>query len=439
MRSLLLVCIFQLAFGQTANAATAVAGVREAVAKSYAKIDRFWMLGGAFGTDGGGGFTMVDIEFRFDRRTKQLAIGELGAATPFLLVKGNQAFLFLWRDKEEVSTYLQIENDRAITWKDIDGGWQVVQKECGPCAGLLHGGIMNPIVCSAASRLVAPFLEDGLERMVSAESKMNLAPTDRAAAEKLVEAGKLAAMEFMIVELGHPDYRMIALPTKLDPKKFPICVTTEDKSSGWYYAFDRRTWMISGAIGVVDHKEMCGFPGNKVAISMKQGDFTVDGTVVKPFPEFKPVTFELPKGAEIIGVADLRDAYIEVVKSKIGAADLQKQIVDVKKELQRVVREESELQAKIAKLSAGSSANREGLEGARLKLADAQGAQQTYAYIIAELQRVIDDIAKRESDKAHNDAIPQPRHGRGLRGRRARCFTTFSAQHLFHFPPRTRL
>jgi hypothetical protein len=63
---------------------------------------------------------MGSIEYRFNRRTKQLAIGAQGE--PGLLVKDNQLFLLLWHDKnEEVPPNVRVFKKEELKQEEILG------------------------------------------------------------------------------------------------------------------------------------------------------------------------------------------------------------------------------------------------------------------------------------------------------------------------------
>ncbi len=162
---------------------------------------------------------MGSIEYRFDRRTRQLAIGNQGE--PGLLVKDRQLFLLVCCDDDEVPTYLEVTKNTSDHLEGhLKEALQLIRSECP-----LAGGSFN-VPC-----FVFPFLGGGTERLFPPDAK-------------ILKEGDADQAEFAaIFDFGHPDFKHILVPKednpdKIDPKK-PVCIKTDDGTSAWAYAFER--------------------------------------------------------------------------------------------------------------------------------------------------------------------------------------------------------
>ncbi|MEN6451410.1 MAG: hypothetical protein ABFC96_13035 [Thermoguttaceae bacterium] len=324
------------------------------------------------------------VEYRFDRRAKRLAVGAQGQAG--LLVKDNKLFVLLCHENNgEVPIYLEVTKAHAITWKDVDEARHLIRKECP----LADGSSSYCIPC-----FVWPFLDDGAERLFSPGAAL-LKKGDVNQGRTIINREDPLASIF---DWGHPDLKHVLVPQednpdRIDPKRRPVCIKTQDAAGTWAYAFERETGTLCAAIGEVDRREVLAVPGNRLLVVMKR---------VASFPEddgangeFKPMPLELPKNAKIVGAAGLKSAYYSAMadKSMPSLGEMKEQ---VESELQAAVERESRAMAGISRLEAIAGKEQKELDSLRKELEGARGDKVTCSYVKKELQTLIDELRRRE-------------------------------------------
>ncbi|NQT36516.1 MAG: hypothetical protein HQ581_03450, partial [Planctomycetes bacterium] len=343
--------------------------------------------------------------------------------------------------------YLEIKKDRAISWKDIDAASLAINKGCGPYAPWIDDGFSAVPWNSLAPCFVAPLLDGGKETLFSKGTKVwtidpkLFNPDHEEVLQKLLETGRLSAPNQKIVLQGILETDGLAAPMlkkglqpfldantineiqlrvflanccldmfeaeqpELDPAQLPTCFKTEDESSSWIYAFDRQAGTLSAAAGTIDSEQVLGCPGNeshfwiKKIATFRDGTFQIDnGEVFKINDNLMPVPLQLPEDAKTIGISDLRRSYLERM-SRIDMEIILKQKAYLQGRLREVIQHESDVMAEMAEMSrqsAGSAIDREELEFARLHLALAPGSKQFYTYVLAELEKLIDELREGE-------------------------------------------
>ncbi len=131
MPTVVLACALLPSFVQGGFPDEPMPSIQKAVVESYGKLNHLSVSCLVYVKDmyAPAQISLGSIEYRFDRRRKQLAIGAQGE--PGLLVRDNHLFLLLWHDKnDDVPTYLDVRKSQAVTWKDVDEARQLVRKNC---------------------------------------------------------------------------------------------------------------------------------------------------------------------------------------------------------------------------------------------------------------------------------------------------------------------
>ena len=226
--ALLTCCIFSWVVGN-GMAGPPLAEIQKKVADGYAKVDKLsvsYLVYERYVGDEGQ-YDLGNIEYRFDRATKQLAIGA-DEGNPSLLIKNNRLFVLAFRKSLSAPTYLAVNKGAAIGWNDVNEAVREVRKDC-PL-------FVEPIG-SRFSSVVLPFLDGGMKRLFTEASEV-LNGSD--------------PKESLIFEMGNSDaiFAVGANQPKLDPKRGPFCVRTKNGSSTWTYAFDR----FSGRLNAARHR-----------------------------------------------------------------------------------------------------------------------------------------------------------------------------------------
>jgi hypothetical protein len=391
MRTVVLACALVMSLAPRGLAAPTAEEMRKIIAERCAKVDHISMECAVFYGRANSGSGGDEILYQFDRPTRRLQVTSLGLQSPVVLfIEDRHASFLLHSDEEGGSpTYLEIHRDRAIGWNDITAALQVMKKECEP-----YGMVCCPYeLCSEISTcFVAPFLDGGMDVLfskhiqpLSYDGKLLAADPERAMGQ-LAKTEKLSGAEVYAVTLGHPDSKLlqspVETPPRLAPEKFPLCFKRKDESHSLVYAFNRESGVFLSVTGTVDHRQIFFCPGNEVSIYAKAG-------IVKEGYMPKSMLFKLPKDARIIGVADLKSEYRRML-SETSLDETVKQKATEEEELQKLIREESDLSAKLARLSADAKTDRKTLEEVRLQLALTRGDETMYVYRVAKLQKLID-------------------------------------------------
>ncbi len=298
-------------------------------------------------------------EFRFDRATKQLAIGSEGV--PGLLIADKKLWILAWSTEGEKPFYLEIENHRSIGLQEIDEAMQALATDC-------------PWACQARSQclsMVLPFLNGGMDRLFSKTAKI-LHPN--------------GSLDDGILLMGHPDSKfMVAEPPKLDPEKFPVCIQTIDGSSRWNYAFRRDTGLLSGAIGFVDRAKYDRTVGKLSVILKPILDF---GNGDETSGEFKELPFELPPDATILKPAELKEAYSRLrMKTDVQVYVDSKSAIE--KHLEEATRTKLELNIKLSTRQPCTDEDVEDLKHTRHELARSQAEIQRHTFLLQQVTKII--------------------------------------------------
>jgi hypothetical protein len=365
--------------------------LRKIIADRCGKVDRFSMVCDVFYCPKNSGSWCDEIRYQFDRPTRRLLVKSEGP--PALFLNDHRAYFLLLSQENESSTYLEIHRDRAIGWNDILAAGKIMRKECEP-----YGMVCCPYeLCGEISTcFVAPFLDGGIGALVSKdvqpvsfEAKLLAAEPERAMAH-LMKTEKLNGVEGCAVVLGHPDSMFMQSPEEkppqLAPEKFPLCFKLKDDSHSLVYAFGRENGVFLAVTGTVDHRKIFLCPGNEVVIYAK-------AAILKNSNEYKPIPFELPKNARLIGVNDLKSECLRIL-SATSLEETVKQRVAEEEELRKRIREESDLSTKLARLSTDAKTDRKTLEDVGSQLAMTQGEKAMYVYRVAKLQKLTEAIKR---------------------------------------------
>ena len=374
MHSLLPVCWLALSGMLACPAASPERQLQEHVTSGYKAVDEFSVvyLMVVNEVDPGGTICMGPIAYRYNRAQKKLAIG--GDGDPLLLVEGNTAFIWLWKNEDETSTYLEFKKSRAIDWRDIDEAIQLIKKQY-PLAG--------PTFCLPGP--VLPFLDGGVEQIFSKKTRVVTRDDD--------------SDDFFVA--GHPQRTVligIQDKSKLDPKKYPRCIKTENAVSTWQYAIHHETGLISVAMGVVPRMQVLGVPGNKVDIGLiRAGTYHAGGERSREFPE---VSLRLPQTARTIVMDELKSAlHKEMMRG--GLKKLIDKYAEVDKELQAIIESENNLTKKVVEQKANAARNPKEFKNLQLELKTTQGTKKTYTYVEAAMHHLIEEV--REKQKKINE------------------------------------
>ena len=401
MRTFVLAGVLVFSLAPRGFAAPTAEDLRKIIAERCAKVDHFSLdcEGCCSIIKGGGCWGYFGLRITFDRPTKRMAFGLDGL--PALLVQDRRAFFLLYcdgRNEKEAPTYVEIRQERPIAQQDIVAALRVMKKEGEPygydCCCCVYDAYKE-----VATRFLTPFLDGTMGDLFSkkvqpldCDARLLAANMEKGSPQtehvrmRLTETEKLSEIECGIFALGHPDSKLMQSPEEapphLAPEKFPICFKTKDDSSSWVYAFNRESGVFLGVIGTVDQKEIFGSPGNEVVVYVK-------ACLLKDSDECKPMPLDLPKNARIIGVADLKSDYRRML-SETNAEELRERIAYEEGELQKRVRDESDLSAKLAKLSGEAKTDKKTLEDVRSQLVLARGETARYAYHVAKFQQFIE-------------------------------------------------
>jgi hypothetical protein len=357
--------------------------VQEAVVDSYGKVNNYSVSCFIYvGDIHASPLCMGSIEYRFDRSAKQLAAGTRGE--PELLVKDGQLFLLVCHENDrENPTYLEVRKSHAITWKDIDEARQLIRKECP----LARGSMCIPCY-------VWPFLDGGAERLFPANATV-VTQNDMKPAEV---SSKQSESFSGIFRFGHPDLKRIIGANeedfvKLDPKKYPVCIKSEDGPSSWVFAFERETGNLTAAIGVVDRQQVLGIPGNELSIITKKTVSFVEGKNAEG--EFKPLPLQLPQGARTVGAAGLKAAYYAAML-RTGRSALVERKDRAEEDLRATIKKETQLNARIAALSPRAAKEPKELDDLQRELDGVRGDKAMYSYVKTQLQVIVDELRREE-------------------------------------------
>ncbi|MCH8046606.1 MAG: hypothetical protein IID44_23115 [Planctomycetes bacterium] len=373
MHSLLPVCWIALSQALVCPAASPVQQIQDQVVAGYKAVDEFSVVYVAVVNDvnlGTGkhaiGTEMSSIAYRYNRAQRKLAIGLDGV--PVLLVDGNRAFIWLWENEGETGTYLELEKSHAIGWSDIDEVMQLIKKQY-PLAGIpcyLPGPVL-------------PLLEGGVERLFPKKTRV-VKRDDRN------DAFFVAGHPENAVLIGTPD------KSKLDPKKYPRCIKTENAVSTWHYAIHHETGLISGAMGDVRRMPVMGTPGNNIRVFLKH---IVTYPAGEEYHEFPEVPLRLPRTAKIISMDQLKSRlYKEVMRG--GLDELIDQHKAVYEELQAIIETEQKLTQKIVEQQANPARKPKELKQLQLELESTQGTRKTYAYVEAAARNLIEEVRQKQ-------------------------------------------
>ncbi|MFZ1935702.1 MAG: hypothetical protein WCB27_25325 [Thermoguttaceae bacterium] len=288
MRTVALACALVMSLAPRGLAVPTAEDVRKIIADRCAKVGRFAMacegVAAIVGSRGeaGGCWGYWGLDFAFERTTKRLSFECDGI--PFLLVQDRRAFLLLEHDPEnleETPTYLEIQRDRAIAWKDITATLEAMKRESAPygydCCCCPYDACKDVAAC-----VLAPFLEGGLDYFFSrkvqplhydAKSPSGDPESMELYLRHLKESEKLTEFESGIFTFGHPDSKVMSSATEKPPRlsleQFPLCFKATDDSSSLVYAFSRENGVFLAVMGTADQERVFGSPGNKVTIFAK--------------------------------------------------------------------------------------------------------------------------------------------------------------------------
>lgn len=353
--------------GHALAAPPSISDVRRTVVDGYGKIDRF-SVSCMLGID-----EIIDrdprkclrtvclgsVEYRFDRATKRLAIAS--GVWPELLIHGNKLFVGIWGGSAGSPIYVEVEKSNSVTWGDVDEALRSIRKQC-------------PLALSDRCHFPAflyPFLDGGADRFFSASTRVldESDPKDRA-----------------VISEAHPATPFIANGTKrrLDPQRLLVCIESQDASSKWTYAFDRKSGALSAASGTDRYEHIFGMPGYDVIVGM---------TIVTDFnkgeisAECTEVALDLPPNAKVVGISDLR---AEILRNT-GLPALEAQKVELDKNIQSSKDSESQLLLRIAKFTAEPDKRRDDPEDDQLELIRTRAEKNRYLFAAGELEKLIDE------------------------------------------------
>ena len=367
-RAIVLACILLPAFVSAGSASPPLESIQKTVVDGYGRIDKLSISCLVYERIVGseGQLALGTVEYRFDRATKQLAIGNEGV--PALLVKNKTLFVLAFRDENEVPTYLKIEKTAAINSRDVAVALQTVRAKCS---------LAEPPVCNCSACFASPFLDGGMDSLFSPATKV---------------ASDVDPKQALIFQLGHPDSPVFVVDDKsrpkLDPRKSPLCITTKDGSSIWAYAFDRAAGTMIAAYGEVGSEEATGIPGRRVEILLRQTVPFLNEKSADP----KQVSYELPEGAKQVGVADLRALYLHELRRTIETEKLVERVQEAQKSRQAAAERESTLASRIAQNRSTGHADPKQLEKDEQEFAELQAERAGIEFVAKALQSAIDEL-----------------------------------------------
>ncbi|MCE9529466.1 MAG: DUF4355 domain-containing protein [Planctomycetales bacterium] len=346
-----------------------LAEMQKSVHEAYRKIDRFsiscFAIQSVAGEDAAS--SMGSIEYRFDRAKNQLAIGTEGV--PYLLVQGKRLLLRVEYGDEDDSIYLAVEKPTSITWSDVDEARRTLRTHC-PLADVTA-------LCIPA--FVLPFLADGEERLFSVNTQL------------LEEGDPQNRLSF---GLGHPDAE-IRIGGKeqpnLDSQRAPLCLSTEDRTATWAYAFDRHTGIMTGARGIVTPPPPAeGVPAVKMEFLLKPWHSFLEGD----FAEAREVPWELPSKAQVVDAAGLRAAYLAGLR-KSGREALIERKQRWEEQAESKQKRKQQLTERMAQQKAMAGTDNKQLKKDEAELTQLKADQVVSDMLIREMQAAIAGIDER--------------------------------------------
>ncbi|MGA7699454.1 MAG: hypothetical protein WCB27_07605 [Thermoguttaceae bacterium] len=126
---------------------------------------------------------------------------------------------------------------------------------------------------------------------------------------------------------------------------------------------------------------------------------------------YSPVPLELPKNARTINLADLKSEYRKML-SNLSIEEIRKQKDYVEKELRTLAREESDLSAKLARLSADGKTDKKTLEDIHSQLVFIRGEDARYAYHVAKFQQIMEARERLKISKPSRNKTSLRRSGK---------------------------
>jgi hypothetical protein len=382
--SLILACAILSAVTQNGLPDQSLPALQKAVVERYARIDHYSVSCLLYVKDvyAPAQLCMGGIDYRFDRRTKRLAVGSQQQVG--MLIRDDRLLLLACRDEsEDALTYLEIRKDHTITWKDVDEARQLLRKECP----LADGSYRMPC-------FVWPFLDGGGARLFP--------PTTKLLKQSNAKQGKPIQKELdpfaAILDFGHPDYQHILVPKDrnndtIDPKHNPICTMTEDGVDQWAFAFERASGTMTAAIGIVDRKQVLGTPGNKLLVLLKR--IATFGENDKGAGEFRPLPLDLPQNARTVGLSGLKTAYYTAM-AHATYPSLAEQNEQVERALLAAVQKRNRLEADLAKSIVTSGTERDRLADLRRQLDATRGDIASCSYVNTQLKRLIAEVRRKK-------------------------------------------
>ena len=193
-----------------------------------------------------------------------------------------------------------------------------------------------------------PFLDGGADKFFSATTRVldESDPKDRA-----------------VISEAHPATPFIANGTeqRLDPQRLSVCIESQDASSKWTYAFDRKSGTLCTASGTAHYEDVFGTPGYDLVVAMKSMTDFNKGEISAECTE---VALKLPPNAKVVGISNLR---AEILRNT-GLPALEAQKVELDKHIQSSKDSESQLLSRIAKFTAEPDKRRDDPEVDQLEL-----------------------------------------------------------------------
>jgi len=373
-------CVLLSSFVQGGLPDESLPNLQKAVIDSYGKMDHYSVscfFGGADWPRGGNN-CMGTMEYRFDRRTKRLAIGCQELVD--VLVCDNELFMLVYHDRDnDVATYAKVKKPHPITWRDIDVARKLRRQECP------LGGGFSCVPCFAW-----PFLVGGEKRLFPPNTKL----LTRVGAKQGEALTNLTDISAAIFEWGHPDYKRFLVPDnhdKIDSKNYPICTRIDDDANTWTFAFERQSGNLIAALGVVDRRLLLGVPGNKYLVILKR--VKSFGENKTPAGEFSPVPLELPPNAKVVAADGIKAACYAAMERQ-GLPSFVEQKNELKKGVKQAIEKVSHLRTTIAQTTAKDSTK---LADLRQDLEAAEGDREMYSYYNTECEKVLLELQSREN------------------------------------------